>query len=317
MIATTLLRTTTSFNKLVPQFRTVVYPIATRTFATAAPPVPITEESKKRVTTTIDKDGICYVELSRPEKINAVDIHMFEAIARTAADLRKNQSIRVVIVSGQGRGFCSGLDVKNIMNKPKQQMDRLLQRPSGYGAEGNEIGNLAQDVSYLWREIPVPVITVVHGMCYGAGFQIALGGDFRFATPDCKFSIMETKWGLIPDMGAAVLLRELVRIDVAKELTMTGRIFEAPEAKELGLVTKVCEDPMQEAKDLAKQLVLRSPDALAYAKQMYQNTWRASEAHCLEVESTLQVRLLASWNQLASAARAFGWKIPYFGRKSK
>lgn len=273
------------------------------------------ETVKKRVTTTIDKDGICHVLLSRPEKLNAVDINMFEAIASTAAELRENRSIRAVIVRGDGRAFCSGIDVKSSANSPKKQMERLLERPSGYGVQGNEIGNLAQDVSYLWREVPVPVIAVLHGMCFGAGFQIALGADFRYATPDCKFSIMETKWGLIPDMGAAVLLRELTRIDIAKELTMTGRVFLADEAAQLGLVTKVCEDPVKEAENFAKQLVERSPDAVAYAKQLFQSTWKAPEKECLELESDLQRKILPSWNQMASAGRAFGWKVPYINRK--
>jgi len=255
------------------------------------------------------------VILNRPEKLNAVDLKMFEAIADTAADLRKDRSLRAVILRGEGRAFCTGLDVKAVLNNPHQQTQRLLERPSGYGKPGNEIGNLAQDVSYLWRELPVPVICVLQGMCYGAGLQIALGADFRFATSDCKLSIMETKWGLIPDMGAAITLRELVRIDVAKELTMTGRIVSGDEAAVLGLVTKVCGDPLQEAKDFAKELIKRSPDALASTKELYQSTWMASEAECLEVETSLQQKLLASWNQLAASGRAFGWEVPYFNRK--
>ncbi len=273
-------------------------------------------KSRPRVTTTSkDKDGICHVVLNRPEKLNAVDIQMFEAIAETAADLRKDRSLRAVILRGEGRAFCTGLDVKAVLNNPHQQTQRLLERPSGYGKPGNEIGNLAQDVSYLWRELPVPVICVLHGMCFGAGLQIALGADFRYATADCKLSIMETKWGLIPDMGAAVALRELVRIDVAKELTMTGRVVLGDEAASLGLVTKVCVDPLQEAKDFAKELVQRSPDALASTKELYQSTWMASEKECLEVETKLQRKLLASWNQLAASGRAFGWEVPYFNRK--
>jgi enoyl-CoA hydratase/carnithine racemase len=267
------------------------------------------------VITTKDKDGICEVSLNRPDKLNAVDMKMFEAIAQTAMDLRNDRSLRAVIIRGEGRAFCTGLDVKAVLSSPHQQTERLLERPSGYGVAGNEIGNLAQDVSYLWRELPVPVICVMQGMCYGAGLQIALGADFRYVTPDCKLSIMETKWGLIPDMGAAITLRELVRIDVAKELTMTGRIVSGEEAFSLGLVTKVSEDPLQEAKAFAKELVQRSPDALASAKTLYQSTWMATEKECLEVETKLQRKLLASWNQLAASGRAFGWEVPYFKRK--
>ena len=212
---------------------------------------------------------------------------------------------------------CGGEKKKNsVLENPKKQMDRLLERPSGYGVPGNnDIGNLAQDVSYLWRELPVPVIAVLHGMCFGGGLQIALGADMRYSTPDCKLSIMEGKWGLIPDMGISVTLRELVRMDVAKELTMTGRIISGEEAASLGLVTKCCEDPLQHAEQVAKELLQRSPDALASSKRMYHTTWTAPAEECLRVETDLQRRLLVSWNQLAASGRAFGWKVPYFNRK--
>lgn len=135
-------------------------------------------------------------------------------------------------------------------------MNRLLERPSGYG-DDDSYGNLAQDTAYLWRELPVPVIAALHGMCFGGGMQIALGADFRFATPDCKLSIMETKWGIIPDMSASITLRELVPIDVAKELTMTARVISGVEAAQLGLVTRCAEDPIEEANKLAKEIVNR------------------------------------------------------------
>jgi len=305
--------------RLSPDYAGLVQSRRVVAFSTTTTPSPAKKsqhnETSARVITTKDKDGICHVILNRPDKLNAVDMSMFEAIAQTASDLRKDRSVRAVIIRGEGRAFCTGLDVKAILNNPHQQTQRLLQRPSGYGKKGNEIGNLAQDVSYLWRELPVPVIGVLHGMCYGAGLQIALGADFRYATPDCKLSIMETKWGLIPDMGAAVTLRELVRIDVAKELTMTGRIVTGEEAATLGLVTKTFEDPLLEAEKFAKVLVERSPDALASAKDLHQSTWMASEKECLEVETKLQRNLLASWNQLAASGRAFGWEVPYFNRK--
>ena len=281
-------------------------------FSTAA----AEQDGPPRVTTTKDSNGICHVALNRPDKLNAVDMKMFEEIASTAAELRSDRSVRAIIVRGEGRAFCTGLDVKAVLqSNPQRQLERLLERPSGYGVKGNEIGNLVQDVSYLWRELQVPVICVLQGMCYGAGLQIALGADFRYATPDCKLSIMETKWGLIPDMGIAVTLRELVRMDVAKELTMTGRVITGEEAASLGLVTKVCDDPLQEAEKFAKELLQRSPDALACAKELYQTTWMAPEKECLEIETKLQRKLMVSWNQLAASVRAFGWEVPYSKRK--
>jgi len=270
------------------------------------------------VRTSIDSDGICEVVLNRPEKLNACDMKMFRSIAETASQLREDKSVRAVILRGEGRAFSTGLDIKSVLNSPMKQIETLLERPSGYGRERNEIGNLAQDVSYLWRELPVPVICVIHGMCYGAGLQIALGADFRFATPDCQLSIMETKWGLIPDMSASITLRELIRIDVAKELTMTGRIVTGTEAAALGLVTRVSDDPLKEAQVLAKELVNRSPDALACAKELYQSTWTtSSEKDCLEIETKLQRKLLVSWNQLAASGRTIGYNVPFRSRKDE
>lgn len=211
----------------------------------------------KRVETTVDHKGIARVVLSRPDKLNALDLPMFEAIAEEASSLKKDKSLRAVILSGAGRAFCTGLDVKTMLkNHPKKTMNRLLERPSGYSTTSAN-ANLAQDVGYLWRSLPVPVIASLHGMCFGGGMQIALGADFRFATPDCKLSIMEAKWGLIPDMSASVTLRELVRIDVAKELTMTGRVLSGEEAASLGLVTRCVDDPMAEAETLANEIMQR------------------------------------------------------------
>mmetsp|Transcript_4699 Transcript_4699/g.11979 ORF Transcript_4699/g.11979 Transcript_4699/m.11979 type:complete len:402 (+) Transcript_4699:77-1282(+) len=287
-----------------------------------------------RVTVNVDSaTGICHVELNRPNKLNAVDLSMFEAIAKTVNDLQNDKSIRVVILSGKGRSFCTGLDVKSVMKNfgniqkqgPFAIMERLLERPSGYGQR--KIGNLAQDVSMLWRELPVPVIAVLHGHCYGAGLQIALGADFRFCHKDTKLSVMEGKWGLIPDMGASVLFRETIgRIDVCKELTMTGRIVDADEAHRLGLVTRICSesaendcngDPMEEATKFAKALVEKSPDSLAATKELYQNTWNMSDDEdALKEETRLQRKLLVSWNQLAASSRSLtGFKVPYFNRK--
>ena len=204
---------------------------------------------------------------------------------------------------------------KSLSSNPKQQMEKLLERPSKYGLSGKEIGNLAQDVSILWREIPAPVIGVLHGTCFGGGLQIALGCDMRFSTPDCQLSIMEGKWGLIPDMGASVLLRELISIDKAKELTMTARVISGEEAAGIGLVTDCVEDPMAHAEKVAHEIVKRSPDAVANAKRLYQETWTAPEGECLELETQLQRKLIVSWNQIAASGRAFGWSVPYGQRK--
>lgn len=190
------------------------------------------EESKNLVVISEIESGIYHVMLNRPDKLNALSYPMFEAIADAAASLKGNKSVRTVIISGSGRAFCTGLDVSSIGKNPLN-FNNLLKKPAG-----TEISNLAQDVGYLWRQLPVPVIVSLHGMCYGGGLQIAMGADFRISTPDCKMSIMEAKWGLIPDMSAAVTFRELIRMDVIKELTMTARIFSGQEGKDYGFVTR-------------------------------------------------------------------------------
>ena len=264
--------------------------------------------------------GIINVVLSRPNKLNSLCIPMFEAIAEAASMLQNdkelNKGLRVVIISGEGRAFCSGLDAKSVAlsGRPKSSLNKLLKRPSGYGGDEG-LGNLAQDVSYLWRKLPVPVIAVLHGYCFGGGLQIALGADLRFATPDCKLSIMESRWGLIPDMSASIVLRELVRMDVAKELTMTGRIISGTEAESLGLVTRCVDDPMEEAMKVAREVIARSPDSVAASKELFQSTWvEADVATCLEKETTLQLKLIGTWNQAAAAGRQFGINLPYWNK---
>ncbi|KAL7576477.1 hypothetical protein ACA910_017982 [Epithemia clementina (nom. ined.)] len=265
-----------------------------------------------RVKIESDSKGICHVTLNRPEKLNALDMEMFKALSNVGQKLKEDKSVRVVIMSGAGRAFCTGLDVPSFVKNVGREnpLPQLLDRPEG------EHANLVQQVGYQWRQINVPVIACLHGMCFGGGMQIALGADFRFATPDCKLSIMETKWGLIPDMSASVTLRELVSIDVAKEFTMTGKIVSGDEAACVHLITRAVADPLTEAQELAERLVERSPDAVALSKQLYQSTWRAvPEEYCLTVETELQRQLLLTWNQVAAAGRNFGWKIPYFQRK--
>jgi len=275
------------------------------------------QESQQRVTTTINSsNGIAHVKLNRPDKLNALDLAMFEALAETAEQVAKDKSIRAVILSGEGRAFCTGLDVKAIAKggSPIQTAKKLLAQR--YVDDDQCISNLAQDVGYLWRQVPSPVIAAIHGMCYGGGVQIALGADMRYCTPDCKLSIMEAKWGLIPDMSASVTLRELVPIDVAKELTYTGRVISGTEAAALHLVTRCVENPLEEAEKVAAEIVNGNPDAVAAAKKMYQKNWiDATEKEALNREMELQKTLLGSWNQMAAAVDNFGVKVPYLSRK--
>ncbi|MEQ8183352.1 crotonase/enoyl-CoA hydratase family protein [Marinobacter salarius] len=252
----------------------------------------------ERVLITIE-DGIAIVTLNRPGKYNGLDMPMFEAITRAAKTLKKDRSVRAIILNGAGDAFCSGLDVKTVSKNPVNFL-KLLVKP------GRRISNLAQNVGYLWRDVPAPVIAVTHGYCFGGGFQIALGADFRFSTSDCEFSIMESKWGLIPDMSLTVTLRELVPIDLAKELTMTARRFDGTEAKAMGLVSRVSDDPMAEAMNFARELAERSPDAVAASKLLFNRSWNATDRTALDWETKLQKKVLGRANQRIAVARNSG-----------
>ena len=252
----------------------------------------------ERVLITIE-GGIAIVTLNRPEKYNGLDMPMFEAITRAAKTLKKDRSVRAIILNGAGDAFCSGLDVKTVSKNPVNFL-KLLVKP------GRRISNLAQNVGYLWRDVPAPVIAVTHGYCFGGGFQIALGADFRFSTSDCEFSIMESKWGLIPDMSLTVTLRELVPIDLAKELTMTARRFDGTEAKAMGLVSRVSDDPMAEAMNFARELAERSPDAVAASKLLFNRSWNATDRTALDWETKLQKKVLGRANQRIAVARNSG-----------
>ncbi|ROU02154.1 crotonase/enoyl-CoA hydratase family protein [Marinobacter sp. R17] len=243
--------------------------------------------------------GIATVTLNRPDKYNGLDMPMFEAVAATARTLRKERQVRAIVLKGNGEAFCSGLDVKGVSKKPVNFL-KLLVKP------GRRISNLAQDVGYLWREVPAPVIAATHGYCFGGGFQIALGADFRYTTPDCEFSIMEAKWGLIPDMSLTVTLPELIPIDLAKELTMTARRFNGEEAKAMGLVTRVCDDPVAEAYAFADTLAQQSPDAVAAAKLLFNRAWQADDKTSLDWETRLQKKIIARANQRTAIARNSG-----------
>lgn len=265
--------------------------------------------SSKRVRLNFD-NGIAHVILSRPDKRNALDMAMFKAIDNISKQLRKNRDVRAVIVSGAGEDFCSGLDVKSMMHS-KTAAFSLMSK----GLPGN--ANAAQRVSTNWRKIPAPVIMAIHGRCWGGGLQIALGGDFRIVTPDASLSIMEGKWGLIPDMGGNLALREVVAKDVALRLTMTAEVINAQDALDYGLITAISDDPLQEAMQLAKAICKRSPDAVAAVKKLYHENWYKSERQMLARETWYQVRMLLGKNRVRAAKRQLkpDQETPYLPRK--
>lgn len=246
-----------------------------------------------RVTIAI-ADGIADVRLSRPDKMNALDPAMFAGIADAIARLEREPGLRVVVLSGEGRAFCAGLDMASM----------------AAGGSGNDLvtrhhgpANLPQHVAYGWRTLPVPVIAAVHGIAFGGGFQIMSGADIRIAAPGTRLSIMEMKWGIVPDMAGYALWRGLARDDVLRELAYTAREFTAEEAVGYGFVTRLSDDPHAAAMALAREIAGRNPHAIRAAKRLANAVADGDTASLLAAESAEQVRLLGSPNQ-SEAVRA-------------
>lgn len=250
-------------------------------------------------------DHIATVTLTRPEKHNALDIPMFDGIIEAASELSGAPGVRAVVLHGDGPSFCSGLDVMGVM-AGGQGLDGLTD------PLGGEVPNWFQRAAYGWISLPVPVIAAVHGTCFGGGLQIALAADVRIATPDARLSVMEIRWGLIPDMSITRTLPRLVGIDVAKELTYTGRVFTGEEALRLGIVTHVSDDPLLSAHELATEIAARSPEAVRGAKRLYDEAWNKSAEDTLALEAELQRSLIGSPNQLAAVAAGMTKQPPQF-----
>lgn len=245
----------------------------------------------------IHVDGpLAYVTLTRPDQHNGMDLDMLKAVIRAQKQIRKQKGIRAVILQGEGPSFCAGLDFKSVLGQP-------LKAALAYLQLWWPIRNEFQTWSIGWRKVPVPVIALVHGNCFGAGLQLALGADIRICTPDAKLSMMEAKWGLVPDMGGIALLRELIPLDVAKEITMTGRIVSGTDAKALGLVTHVSREPLAHALSIVEEMSTRSPDAVGAGKFLLQSAWRAGDRAALRLERLWQRRVMGSANQRISVER--------------
>lgn len=248
------------------------------------------------------EDGVADVRLARGDKHNAIDREMFDALAATIAELGDTDNLRVAVLSGEGPAFCSGLDIQSFVAGPAA-LEPLLER-------GDDGLNLVQRVALGWRRLQVPVIAAVHGACFGGGLQIALGADIRLFAPDAQLSIMEIRWGIIPDMGITQTLRPLVSLDVAKELCLTGRIVEAGEAVRLGLGAGIAEDVHAAACELAREIAAQSPDAVRAVKRLLDETWQADASIGLELETALQRELLFSPNQVEAVTARFEKRAP-------
>ncbi len=272
------------------------------------------QPAAERVTVAV-KDGVADVRLNRPEKLNALDQAMFDALVETTEKLSADPSIRAVVLSGEGRGFCAGLDFSSFQSMASQPtagegtrsgVSRLGDRPEG------RIANHAQQAAYGWTDLAVPVIAAVHGVALGGGFQIALGADLRIVAPDAQLSVLEIRWGLIPDMTGTFMLRQLVGIDVAKELTFTGRMVSGEEAVKLGLATHLSENPRAEALELAGRIAASSPDAIRAAKRLLNQSGRVPVQQQFLDESREMGALIGSPNQVEAVTAYFEKRPPVF-----
>ncbi len=260
--------------------------------------------------------GVADVRLNRPEKMNALDQAMFVGLSEKGAALAADSSVRAVVLSGEGRAFCAGLDFGSFAAMAGQKSgDGDGAKKSAGGLLGKVNGGpatLAQQAAYVWMSLPVPVIAAVHGVAFGGGLQIALGADIRIATADARFSVMEIKWGLIPDMTGTQTLRHLVRLDVAKELTYTGRIVAAAEAAEIGLVTRISEDPLAAAREMAAEIARKSPQAIRAAKSLLDSAMYSDLEDGLRTEARLQGSLIGKPNQLEAVMANLEQRAPSF-----
>jgi enoyl-CoA hydratase/carnithine racemase len=236
------------------------------------------------------RNNIAYVTLDRPDKHNGLDEEMLTSLIRTARSIKKNRTIRCVILKGNGPSFCAGLDFGYVAKHPSMVPKFFAKLPWSKD-------NTFQRVAHIWRDLPIPVIAVVHGNCFGGGMQIILACDYRIAEPTATLSILEMKWGLIPDMSGMVTLSRLTRVDIAQELTMTGRFFSSVEGAEYGLISKISETPLAEAEELARTICEKSPDAIAATKYLFKKAWKKDTRAALLWERLTQLRLFAGKNQ--------------------
>ena len=273
-----------------------------------------------RVSVSISDSGVADVRLTRAEKMNALDDAMFSGLIDAGLKLMDDRSVRAVVLSGEGRAFCAGLDFTSF-----QAMGNAGSGDAGSGSDGDakpargllggageSPANRAQRAAWIWNELPVPVIAAVHGVAYGGGLQVALGADIRLVTPDARMSVMEIKWGLIPDMSGTQTLRHLVRLDVAKELTFTGRVVSGEEAVELGLATRACEDPRADALAMAEEIASKSPSAIRMGKALLNESVHSTIGEGLALEARSQASLIAKPNQIEAVKSNMEKRAPRF-----
>ncbi len=253
--------------------------------------------------------GVAEVRLNRPDKMNALDMEMFRALVETSERLAKDSSVRAVVLSGEGRSFCAGLDFSGFVS--------MMDNPQGAGSElgamsDRGITHYAQQSVFGWTELPVPVIAAVHGHALGGGIQLAMGADIRIVHPDARLSVLEIRWGIIPDMTGTQQLVDLVGVDVAKELTFTGREVSGVEAKAIGLATRISSTPQEDARTLAEEIAQKSPHAIRAAKRLLTECHRQDRVTAFARERDEIGRLIGSPNQVEAISAYFDKRLPAF-----
>jgi enoyl-CoA hydratase/carnithine racemase len=265
--------------------------------------------AEDRISVTIE-GGVADVRMIRTDKMNALDDAMFSALIETGERLKTEPGVRVVVLSGEGRAFCAGLDMGNFGKMASGE------RSGGTGlvdTPRTESGaNRAQNAALIWRDIPVPVIAAVHGVALGGGFQLTLGADMRFVAPDTKMAVLEIKWGLVPDMAGIALLRGLIRDDVARDLSYTGRIFSGEEAFTLGIATRVCADPRAEALATAREIATKNPAAIRANKRLLNLMADGDQHAILLAESVEQSALIGSRGNIEAVMANMEKRAPVF-----
>lgn len=262
-----------------------------------------------RISITMLDDGIADVRMTRVDKMNALDGAQWNALVEAIDQLKATPGLRVVVLSGEGRAFCAGLDLSSLQG----ERDPGASSAGGTLADRTKgISNNAQYAAYGWRELPVPVIAAVHGVAFGAGSQIMAGADIRIVHPDTRIAIMEMKWGLVPDVGGMPLWRTQVADDVLREMIYTNREFNGVEAKEMGFATHVSDDPHAKAIELARVIANKNPHAIRGAKRMCNALATASDAELLQMESDEQLKVIRTPNQMEAVMSEMQKRKPNF-----
>ncbi|PNQ77525.1 enoyl-CoA hydratase [Erythrobacter sp. SAORIC-644] len=258
-----------------------------------------------RVSIDLADNGVAQVRFTRGDKMNALDGAQFEAVLEAGQALREMKGLRVAVLSGEGRAFCAGLDLSSMAAGGSNPQARLVDRTHGNA-------NRAQEAAMTWRKCPVPVITAVHGVCFGGGLQIASGADIRVVHPTTRMAVMEMKWGLVPDMGGYALWRGLVRDDTLRELTYTNREFSGEEALGLGFATMIDEDPLARATALAETIANKNPDAIRGSKRLFKVMQEEGEDAILLAESREQDGIMRTPNQVEAVMAEMEKRPPRF-----